>query len=304
MAETELTEVVQAEIIDELPAAERPPENTREVFLRPPDWRYQEALKYLEAEVADKTPPIPSDPYVQLAIRGLRAYKSPANRTYMQTLWVNLTDVFLLGINLQHSATTAELEAHIISGHSVRQLRSYGYFINPVVYTLYEKIFFDLSGICAIHSWVSDFLFSPLKYSEDLTRLRARLLAYYGSWEMGAKAAVVGLSSPDVGNMLKKLSTTERQKQMFDYMMRHMNLDEDTYATLMEAAYKSMTERDFQEHMKDREEAGTGSLEDLAKGLESGIRAYTQKELENNSTGLDFSNQYTLTILNTDKKES
>lgn len=304
MAENELTEVVPVEVIDELPPAERPPANTREVFLRPPDWRYQEALKYLELEAADKTPPIPSDAYVQLAIRGLRAYKTPANRSFMQTLWVHLNDVFLLGINLQHTATVAELEAHLISGHSVRKLRRYGYFIHPVVYQLYEKIFFDLSGICAIHTWVSDFLFSPLKYSEDLTKLRARLLAYYGSWDMGTKAAVVGMSSPDVSNMLKKLSTTERQKHMFDYMMRHMSLDEETYATLMEAAYKSMTERDFQEHMKDREEAGTGSLEDLAKGLESGIRAYTQKELENNSTGLDFSNQYTLTILNSDKKES
>lgn len=304
MAETELTEVVQAELLEELPAAERPPENTREVFLRPPDWRYQEAVKYLELEADDKTPPIPSDPYVQLAIRGLRAYKSPNNRTYMQKLWVHLTDVFLLGINMQHSAVVAELEAHLISGHTVRQLRRYSYFIHPVVYALYEKIFFDLSGICAIHSWISDFLFSPLRHSADLTRLRARLLAYYGSWELGAKAAVVGMVSPDVATMLKKLSTTERQKQVFDYMMRHMSLDNETYATLMESVIKSVTERDFQEHMKDREEAGTGSLEDLAKGLEAGIRAYSQHELETHNTGLDFSNQYTLTILNTEKKES
>jgi hypothetical protein len=81
---------------------------------------------------------------------------------------------------------------------------------------------------------------------------------------------------------------------LFDYMVKHTRMTQETYAMLMEAALKSMTERDFQEHMRDRDEAGSGSLEDLATGIEQGIRAYSQQEIEGvDQNGLDFTNQYT-----------
>ena len=75
-------------------------------------------------------------------------------------------------------------------------------------------------------------------------------------------------------------------------------MDPDTYATLMEAAVKSLSEHEFQEHMRDREDAGSSSLEELAEGIEEGVRAYSQQELEQPSEdGLDFSNKYTQVII-------
>ena len=41
-------------LVEELIPAERPPDNTREVFLNPPDWRYQAACAYLDEEKRGK----------------------------------------------------------------------------------------------------------------------------------------------------------------------------------------------------------------------------------------------------------
>ena len=46
--------------------------------------------------------------------------------------------------------------------------------------------------------------------------------------------------------------------------------------------------------MREREETGSGSLEELAIGIEEGMRSYNQKELaEADPNGIDFTNQYT-----------
>jgi hypothetical protein len=79
-------------------------------------------------------------------------------------------------------------------------------------------------------------------------------------------------------------------------------MDNETYVAIMEAAVKSMSDRDFQEKMRDRDDAGSGSLEELAEGLEQGIKAFSQTDIANSSKlGLDFDNQYTTVILRKDQ---
>jgi len=282
-------------IEEELCPAERPPENTREVFLSPPDWRYQQACLYLDSERNNETPTIPTDPIVLLTIRALRAFRRVPNRLYMDALWNPTEEAIRLGTTMRHSAIVAEMESHLIAGHSPKDLmKIYSCPIPPKVYTLYSNIFFDLSGITAVNSWIHDFLFEPEKYTNNQVLLRARLLSYYKDADAGSKIAVMGALDKSSTNLLKKIGSNERQKSLFDYMVKHTKMPQETYVMLMEAALKNMTDRDFQEHMREREETGSGSLEELAIGIEEGMRSYNQQELaEADPNGIDFTNQYT-----------
>lgn len=281
-------------LTEEVIPAERPPENKREVFLNPPDWRYQVACEYLECERAGKAPVIPTDPVILLTIRALRAFRRIPNRLYMDAMWNTTEEVIRLGTTMRHSAIVAEMEAHLISGHTSQDLKDCNSMIPPKIYTMYNQIFFDLTGITAVHSWIHDFLIEPERHSSNQILLRSRILAYLSSAEDGAKSAVFGLPSRNVNDLLKKIGANERQKELFDYVIKKTKIPQETYVMLMETALKSMTDRDFQEHMRDRDEAGSGSLEELSDGIEQGIRSYSQQEIaEASAAGLDFTNQYT-----------
>lgn len=290
--------------IEELIPAERPPENKREVFLNPPDWRYQKACEYLENEKNGKVDTIPTDPMVLLTIRALRAFRRIPNRLYMDALWNDTEEAIRLGTSMRHTAIVAEMEAHLIAGHTTKDLKAHNSVIPPMVYELYSRIFFDLTGITAIHSWIHDFLIEPERYRKSQVLLRARVLAYLSSAQDGASSAVFGLPDKSVQDMLKKVGSNERQKALFDYMVQHTKIPQEVYVTLMETALKSMTDRDFQEHMRDRQEAGSGSLEELSEGIEAGIRTFTRQEIAQSSAeGVDFTNQYT-TFLTQNKDSS
>lgn len=290
-------------VIDDIAApADKTPSCTREQLLRAPDWRYQAAISYLQEEKAGRTAVIPTDIVVQFAIRVLRAYKKPENRLYVDSLWPDIAEVLRLGTTARRTAIVAEIESCIIAGRTVKDLIEEDFYVKPVVYELYSKLFFDLSGIVAIHSWFNDFLFSPEKYKDNTTLLRARLLAYYGGHKAGARSAVMGMSTDETEGLLKKIASSERQKKVFDYLTKAVNMDNETYVAIMEAAVKSMSDRDFQERMRDREDAGSSSLEELAEGLEQGIKAFSQTDIANSSKlGLDFDNQYTTVILRKDQ---
>jgi len=294
---------LEVEVLEEPTVpAERTPRNTREFFLRPPDWRYQAARKYLQDEQHGKTPVVSGDPYVQYAIRILRAVQRPANRIYMDVLAPHAMDVITLGVYMKNSTITAEIESNLINGNTAKDVIYQEFYVNSQVYELYGKIFFDLSGIQAVHAWFNDFLIAPERYNKDTTLLKARLLAYYGGKKLGSEASLIGCNDAEVVSMMKTISGNEQQKRIFEYIVRATDMRSEDYVAIMESAVKSMTEKDFQEHMRDRDEAGSSSLGELAEHLEEGIRAYSQKELETfNQNGLDFVNQYTPVII---RKES
>lgn len=288
------------EVLEEQPAipAERTPSCTREFFLRPPDWRYQAAVRYLNDEKHGITPTIPTDPYVQYAIRILRAYQRASTRVYLEVLAPDAVSLIILGVYNKHSAITADIEGCIINGNTTEEAMINGFYVKPAVFDLYAKIFCDLSGIQAVHSWIHDFLIEPERYNENTTLLKARLLAYYGGQKLGGSAAITGYVDDDTQAMMKKIANNEQLKRIFEYIVRSTDMNNEDYVAIMESAVKSMTEKDFQEHMRDRDEAGSSSLNEMAEHLEEGIRAYSQKELESfNENGLDFVNQYTPVII-------
>lgn len=295
-----MTEAV--EIIEQTAApapCELEPLCTREMLTRPPDWRYQEARQFLSDAKHGVSPVIPSDIVVQYVIRALAANsKSPMHRRMLFNMWPVMEEVLYYGTVARRSALAAELDTCLVKGWDHAKAASEGCPFRRETYDLYAKVFFDLSGVRAIHAWIHDFLFEPERYAPHQTLLRARLMAYFGPGGSGRSTAVAGMLPKDESDIMKKLIANERQKQIFDYMLKHTKMDPETYATLMETAVKSLSEHEFQEHMRDREDAGSSSLEELAEGIEEGVRAYSQQELEQKSAeGLDFSNKYTQTII-------
>lgn len=298
-----MADAPKVEVLEEQKAipAEKTPSCTREFFLRPPDWRYQAAMKYLQDERQGVTPVIPTDPYVQYTIRILRSFNNPHARLFLDVLAYDVVNVIILGVFSRNSAITADIENHIINGETTKDIVNCNYYVKASIFDLYSKIFFDLSGITAVHAWINDFLMEPERHNSNTSLLRSRLLSYYGGIDKGGAASITGKVSDDTLAMMKQISSNEQQKRIFEYVTKVTNMSNEDYIAIMESAVKSMTEKDFQEHMRDRDEAGSSSLSEMAEHLEEGIRAYSQKELETfNENGLDFVNQYTPVIIRKD----
>ena len=276
------------------------PAFSRENFMKGPDWRYRQAVACLDDREEGKVPQVPSDPCVQYMVRAIHAYRNTDSRALMGQEWDSVYKVIHLGVEAPTSSITQETESLLIHGAEADDPEVKLLPFSSAVYNLYGKVFFDLSGIKAIHSWMHDYLFGGSTPSRNsfTAALRTRLLAYYGNRDVRKELAFSGRASGNALALMRTMASNERQKRLFDYVMSKMDLNDSDYAVLMEATLKDTASREFQEHMKDREDAGSSSLEDIANGLEAGIRSFSQTELQaTSSAGLDFVNQFTKVIL-------
>lgn len=287
----------------EAPATKTEPV-TRDSLLKPPDWRYQAACQYISDMESGNNPTVPSDPVVQYAIRGIVGmHLNPSGKSgkgsqrFVKKFWPDLFETLWRGTVDRLSAVTTTLEIGLMKGWTWDQARYAGCPVNRFIYALYEKLFFDLTGVKTVNAWIQDYLFEPERYNGNTALLRARVMAYFGSGTSGMNASITGQLSKEEDSLVKTLIKNERQKKVFDYVIKFTHMEPELYANVMETALKGMTDRDFQEHMKDREDAGSSSLEELAEHMEAGIRAFSQQELAKAGTdGLDFVNQYTKAI--------
>ena len=295
--------ILQVDVLEpDTPPSEQTALFNRKSLLLGPDWRYQDAVSYLAAEREGKSSVLPSDPLVQYTIRAVRAFNNVDSRSYMMQLWPDMAAVLYYGTIASPSAVVAEMETFLLHGKTTKDVINAGLPCGPDIYELYGKIFFDLTGALAVHSWINDYLFEPERRKNNTGLLRSRLLAFYGSTDSGIKASITAASSTDTDALMKKLMNNERSKKLFDYVIKVGDIDGIEYAMIMEAALKGVTDKEFAEHMRDRDDAGTGSLEELAADLHAGVRAFSAYEMDKtNETGLDFVNQYTSVILNKDK---
>ena len=272
---------------------------SRDFLTRPPDWRYKAAVLYVEDKRKGLTPMIPTDPVTQYLIRGLTAGESMHTRRYLMQLWPDLDEVLYHGVTARDSAVTAELDTCMIKGWTYAQARLAGLPVNESVYRLYRSLFLDLSGIIAVHSWVHDFLFEPYRHGKDQRLLRAHLLAYYGGGKTGLHAGVLGFVDKPAVGLMKAIAEDQRMKQVFDYTVKQTHMDMVTYVNVMETAVRSMTDRDFQERLRNHEEEGSESLAELAQGVEDGVKAFTQSEMQDVDSAVDDSSQYIRIIQDT-----
>lgn len=297
--EIELIAVCEG-VAPDAPAAQKP-RSTRARLLNPPDHRYQTAITYLQDENRGVTPVIPSDIITQYTIRALRGYDNPHSRTMVLNKWPAMETALYYGTLGSHTAMAAELNTYLIKGFDYDKAFMSGCVLSKEEYKLYEAIFFDLSGIRAVHSWINDFLFEPERHHDDARLLRSRMLAYYGGSTDGVYSFTTGWATASETALMKQLIANERQRTLFDYLMKVTNLSPEVYAGLMESAMKNMSDRDFQEKALQRAETGSGSLEELAMHMEEGIRAYSLKESKaSDPSGVDFTNQYLPAIIKGD----
>lgn len=279
--------------LEELPSpAVARPECTRDSLLKAPDWRWQEA----QAFVRDKRNSVPctpsSDPLVQYAIRIIAAQDMQGTSRATASLWPCAYEAMALGQS--SSALASELDAYLIKGFDHSMAAMAGCPVSRDVYNLYAGLFMDLTGIRAIHSWMHDSLFAPAIRDSEHSTLRVRLIAYYGGGLSGVHSAVSGMLSGKDSDVMRVLMANERQKKLFDYVVRITKMPPELYAQLMEGALKDMSDKEFQERMRTLVTESDESLEALAHDMELGIRAYSQSELDTaDTTGIDFSNRYT-----------
>ena len=285
------------------PQAERAPSYNRDSFLRTPDWRYLEAQEYLREERAGRVSPPPTDPAVQYLIRLLRGLSDPDSRLAVLAKWRDAADVIHIGTAARDSSFAQELEDHIIDGTDVEDIKQMvgGTWFTTVHYKMFQSFFFDLSDVCAVTAWINYHLLDNAKNSKQGALLRNRLLAYCEGGQAARDSNLPGGESN--GGLLKRYAQNVRQQKIFDYLTQKTHLPKEIYASLMEAAVKDMSAREFQERLKDKEAAGDSSLQELAGDLSEGVRRFTLDEQQSyDSFGLSYSNNYTSIILNKDSE--
>jgi hypothetical protein len=311
---TETTDISDVQVLDveATPAPVTVAEPcTRRNLTDPPDWRYQAAVSYVHDVKHQQSPTPPSDPVVQYIARGLTGTAMLARNTnwkssqlmqrYILKCWPELAEVVYYGTQAKRSAVVAMLDTCLIKGWSYDEAHMAGCPVTRSVYNLYSKAFMDLSGVRTVACWIQDYLIEPERYARSTRLLRARLMAFHGSGKAGLGAAITGSLSESEKALLKEISSNERSKQMFDYMVRHLDVAPDVYVGMMEAAVKSMSDQEFQHKLKTQEMAGSGSLDEMAENLEIAIRAYSSQEVQTfDANGLDFVNQYTKILIGND----
>lgn len=295
---SEVSKVLPADT-SEVPAL-RIPQFKRDSFLQPPDWRYEEAYRYICEEKAGRQATASSDPAVQYLVRVLRAIENPYCREYLDNEWKATAEVVHIGTMAKDSAFARELEIHIINGDSWEAINAGATqpWFTKQHYELFKLFFFDLSDMRAVTAWMSYHLFEPASASRQSSLLRTRLLAYYNGESIALDNCHMGLSTSDGAEAIKRFATTERQKRLVDYILETTKLPLELYATIMESARKEADDRDMKERIQATEAAGDATLQDLAKNLAEGIRSFTTEELEEKDKfGLEFTNRFTHKIL-------
>lgn len=312
MTNTEDTAEVQVLDVDATPAPVTLTEScTRRNLTDPPDWRYQAAVSYVHDMKKKLSPTPPDDPVVQYLSRGLSgtaftmtheiSRHIPQIQRYILKCWPEMSEVIYYGTQAKRSAIATMLDTCLIKGWSYDEAHTAGCPVSRTVYNLYAKAFMDLSGVRTVACWIQDYLIEPERYAKNTRLLRARLMAFHGSGKAGITSALTGCLSETEKALLKEISSNERSKQMFDYMVRHLDVPPDVYVGMMEAAVKSASDQEFQHRMKAQEMAGSSSLEELADNLEVNLRAYSSQEIQHyDEKGLDFVNQYTRILIGND----
>ena len=266
--------------------------------IKEPDWRYQEACIYIqESQNAKSAISTPADAIVQLLIRGIKGLLhlhkdcTPSVRQFTKAAWPVVTKVLYLGTLAKNSITTNLLNACLMRKLSYEQASKTGFPYERAVYMLYNKAFFDVENLLDYSCLKSDYLLD--KNRLDSRSLCVRLLTSLGTDTDGLNMGQGSLLSDSESHLIRKIMQSYRQKQIFKYVLEDKTLPAEIKANFMESAIKADEDRSFQLTLKEEETKGSESLEELAAHIEEGIRAFTQKEVQQvPADGSDSTNQY------------
>ena len=267
----------------------------RESFLRPPDWRWQEAKK-IQLQKSTGIPVINVvDPLVLYAVRLQEAFLQPSVRQFVCYKMPDAWQVVQLGVADMNSIMKACLQACIISGLDQQQTCNKLQWIKPIQVMLYRDLFCDLSGAEGVPAWFQQMMLHPLRSTKNMALFRARALAYYHSLDAALKSLNFGIIGRTAKDVMQKMWRCQRNKQIFDYYAKQTNIPIQIYATNIQQAVRGREQRDFIKESKQGQGSQTAILQ-IGKMLESSIRGFTQAETkldtQNAKFGIDFSAQY------------
>lgn len=277
------------------------PEFVRDSFLRPPDWRWQQAKKIVHSQITSIACIKSQDPLVLYTARIQKACLTPQTRQYIRVKMPDVWHVMSLGNMDNSSQLRASLQACIISGLSSKQTSQKLKWIQPIQVKLYTDLFCDLTGVQGITEWFQQMLLQPARQSKSMNLFRARALAHYHSLQAALHSLRFGNAGKSAKTAMESMWREARNTQLFDYMAKNLNVPIQVYVQSMQMALKSRQQHNFILQNKQ----GTQSNESIAAitaGLDNSIRSFTQQEItQDNTQGIDPASQYIKTITSKQK---
>ena len=265
-----------------------------------PDWRYREACAFIKNVDDGSAVILPSDPVVQLLVRGIKGLLCVNGKTgnkytrgYTRAAWPVTSKVLYLGTLAKDSATAGLLDICIMKGFDHGKAKAAGMPLGKAVYDLYKLAFFDVDKLMEAGCLRNDYLFDRVRNSIHAAGLR--MVACFGDADDDGLNMAQGLPmTSGESSTAQKLMRSRRRKQLLDYVLEERPLPAEVKAGFMETALKAAEDREFQRALKEEDDKGSASLEDLAAHIEEGIRAFSQSEIAGQpKDGVDFTNQYT-----------
>ena len=273
----------------------RSPEFSRDSFLRPPDWRWQEAKQLVRAQLTGTSFTSQSDPIILYAARIQKACRNTAARKFIQLKMPDAWQIFTLGTFDNSSQLRAQVQACFIYGLTPQKTAQKLKWITPIQAHLYKDLFCDLQGVQAISGWFEQMLLQPARTAKSMNLFRARALAHYHSLEAALHSLRFGNCGKSAKEAMDAMWRNFRNTQVFDYIAKQLNVPIQIYTQMMEQAVKN---REDQAFMLQAKQGGSQSeaVVAAAQVLNTSIRGFSQAQLQLTTqaekAGIDFSAQY------------
>lgn len=286
-------------------AFQKSPYYQRDSFLKSPAWRWQQARIIINSKISGIVKRQPTDTKVLFAIRLQKALKDPKKRQFIQYKLPRVFDICKLGSTELNAPLRCQLQSCIIADLSDQQIVQKLKWIDISQIKLYKDLFFDLSGIRGLSGWFQQHLLVPIKGEKGGALFRARAIAYYYTAQAAIKSLRFGKSGKAAKQAMAQMWKDQRNKKIFDYMAKNLNVPVQVYTNMMQSAIQSIQNRDFTLQLKGQGSQASTALQ-YANAIQKGIRGFTQQQINASGTqyrqGIDNANKYIQNILQQNKE--
>lgn len=222
--------VKQLEVIP--PPVKRKEEFVRTSLVDGPDWRWRKACSenYCARSGADFV--CSGDAYVVFAKRIQWLIGSPNLRLWLQEKWPAVSDIITVALDDKYNSMKSELNSTLIRVRDIDELCSQVAWITRDQARLYSKWFFDVSGICAISSWIEDHIIRPIsnKRYHGGKELNDILLAYF----CDKKYNMVHFYTSEEREVLRMVRDNRRMHKILSYVFDSRTLDPEVMEQIIQ----------------------------------------------------------------------
>lgn len=260
-------------------------------ILRPPDWRWQEAVAICNADKLGVLVTEPDDPVVLFAVRLQKAAKDPAKRQFIKIKMPDAWTIIQLGSLDSSSQLKAQLQACLVGRLSAQQTSQKLGWPTVTQVKLYRDLFCDLTDVLDITGWFQQMMLQPARKGRSVTLFRARALARYYSVDIAINSLRFGPTSAKAKEAMTKMWKDQKVKRIFDYMSQSLNVPVQVYVNSMQQSIKAFQDREFARQLRGQQQEQT-SIADISRAIQQGIRGFTKAQIaqttEGQQSGIDF----------------